>query len=62
MAKRANNKFLNELPLSKRAKKLVDGFVKELEEIEGTEVYEEDAELIKNFAKWLDSKGYLKGK
>lgn len=62
MAKKTNNKFMNELPLSKRAKKAAEEFIRELTDVEGTIVFDEDAELIQNFAKWLDSKGYLKGK
>ena len=62
MAKRINNKFINELPLKKRAKKVVEEFIRELTDVEGTVVFDEDAELIQNFAKWLESKDYLKGK
>lgn len=62
MAKKQTDKIINELPLTRKAKKLAEEFIREFEDIDGTVVYGEDAELILNFVKWLDSRGYLKGK
>lgn len=62
MAKKQTDKIINELPLSSRAKRVADEFIREFEDITGTVVYWEDAELILNFVKWLDSKGYLRSK